>query len=264
VCNQNREKLMKHFKALMTTSWDDGHPADLRIANLLKKYNLDGTFYVPLRSQRNLVSPPEMRSLAAEFEIGGHTINHVSLTTISDAVAWEEISGCRPIIEDIVGLPCLMFCFPNGRYARRHVSMVHQAGYRGCRTVELLSFTPRVIAGIPVLATTIQAFPHPSASYIKNALKRMAFPAIGRCFRYRPGRGWIRLAAAMLEVVCIHGGVFHLWGHSWEIDQCEAWGELEKVLSMMAQFHGQISPVSNSVVCSSFYPMSNGTAVICQ
>ena len=35
----------------ITTSWDDGHPLDLRVAELLAKYGLQGTFYVPMTAE---------------------------------------------------------------------------------------------------------------------------------------------------------------------------------------------------------------------
>ena len=35
------------MNAVITTSWDDGHPLDLRMAGLLAKYGLKGSFYVP-------------------------------------------------------------------------------------------------------------------------------------------------------------------------------------------------------------------------
>ena len=35
-------------KAIVTTSWDDGHPLDLRVVDLLARYGIKGTFYVPL------------------------------------------------------------------------------------------------------------------------------------------------------------------------------------------------------------------------
>ena len=33
-------------KTIVTTSWDDGHKLDLKLAALLKKYNIKGTFYI--------------------------------------------------------------------------------------------------------------------------------------------------------------------------------------------------------------------------
>jgi ABC-type uncharacterized transport system YnjBCD substrate-binding protein len=34
----------------------------------------------------------------------------------------------------------------------------------------------------------------------------------------------------MFDRVNREGGVFHLWGHSWEIDRYKDWDRLEKVL----------------------------------
>jgi peptidoglycan/xylan/chitin deacetylase (PgdA/CDA1 family) len=35
-------------KAVVTTSWDDGHPLDLKLAELLKKYDVPATLYMPM------------------------------------------------------------------------------------------------------------------------------------------------------------------------------------------------------------------------
>ncbi len=34
------------MKKIVTTSWDDGHKLDLKLAHLLQKYNMPATFYV--------------------------------------------------------------------------------------------------------------------------------------------------------------------------------------------------------------------------
>ena len=36
----------RHAAAIVTTSWDDGHSTDLRVAELLAAHGLKGTFYV--------------------------------------------------------------------------------------------------------------------------------------------------------------------------------------------------------------------------
>ena len=54
-----------------TTSWDDGYKSDVRIAELLKKYILTGTFYIPTCCHLN---DEQIISLSKNFEIGGHTI----------------------------------------------------------------------------------------------------------------------------------------------------------------------------------------------
>jgi len=45
----------------ITTSWDDGHPMDLRVAALLAKYGIAGTFYVPASTELGAVSAAQLR-----------------------------------------------------------------------------------------------------------------------------------------------------------------------------------------------------------
>ena len=44
----------------ITTSWDDGHPLDFRIAELLSEYRLRGTFYVPMESENGTMTPERL------------------------------------------------------------------------------------------------------------------------------------------------------------------------------------------------------------
>ena len=43
-------------------------------------------------------------------------------------------------------------------------------------------------------------------------------------------KNWIWFAKKSLDYVIEHGGIWHLWGHSWEIDNYDLWSELEDVL----------------------------------
>ena len=85
----------------VTTSWDDGHPLDIRVAELLNKYALRGTFYVPMRAEKQTMTVPQLRELSTRFEIGAHTLAHTVLTSVGSAIAWNkspvDAYGCRTL-----------------------------------------------------------------------------------------------------------------------------------------------------------------------
>ena len=43
-----------------------------------------------------------------------------------------------------------------------------------------------------------------------------------------------------------HGGVFQLWGHSWEIEQERQWDRLEKLLATIAANKDKVTSMTNS------------------
>jgi peptidoglycan-N-acetylglucosamine deacetylase len=82
-------------RAFITTSWDDGHPLDLRLADLLRKYGLPATFYIPLANDLPVLTRPQVRELSADFEVGAHTVYHSDLLTIPEGAARREITDCK-------------------------------------------------------------------------------------------------------------------------------------------------------------------------
>ena len=44
---------MASKKTIITTSWDDGHPLDLKLGKLLKQNSIKATFYTPLTNWAN-------------------------------------------------------------------------------------------------------------------------------------------------------------------------------------------------------------------
>jgi peptidoglycan/xylan/chitin deacetylase (PgdA/CDA1 family) len=240
-------------KAYITTSWDDGHPLDLRVADLLTKYGLRGTFYVPLASEHVTMTPAQVRQLSCAFEIGAHTLHHIELTRASQQQAGQEIVGGKSWIEDSTGQPCRLFCPPKGKYADRHLHLIRQAGYVGLRTVELLSLDyPRLRAGLLVLPTTVQAYPHGLFTYARNVIRRGVFQNFWQCIAHGRTPDWARLAEPLLERAQALGGVFHLWGHSWELQQSGQWQRLEEVLRFLSQFTGGPPSLTNGELCREY------------
>jgi peptidoglycan/xylan/chitin deacetylase (PgdA/CDA1 family) len=237
--------------AACTTSWDDGHPLDQRLAELLSKYGLSGTFYIPFANSREVMNPEEIRQLGDKFEIGAHTVNHTVLTEVPPETAETEIVESKKRLEDLLGRPCEAFCFPKGQFRQRHVNMVRRAGFRCARTVELLSTRfPKRQEGLDLIPTTIQATPHPWTAYARNCSKRLAIRNMANFALHARSRDWSGIASSMLRVVAERGGVFHLWGHSWEIEQQQQWAQLESVLREMQELRTTVPCVPNSQLSS--------------
>lgn len=235
---------------VMTTSWDDGHPLDVKLAELLSKYDLNGTFYIPFQASRPCISSDQIRDLARHFEIGAHTVHHVELPNVSDSLARAEITQSKQRLEDITGRSCHMFCFPNGRFHKKHLGMVRSLGFRGVRTVELLSLKfPMNFDGLAVVPTTIQAYSHATSAYARNCLRRWRPENLFRLFELGRSRTWEALAARLLEGAYARGGIFHLWGHSWEIEAAHQWEKLECVLALMGQIAKDSNCLTNSEIC---------------
>jgi peptidoglycan-N-acetylglucosamine deacetylase len=244
-----RETDMKR-STYITTSWDDGHPLDLRVAELLAKYGLPGTFYVPMTAECETMTVAQIRELSSAFEIGAHTLHHVDLTGATKATAWQEIVDSKSWIEGITGAQCPMFCPPKGRYFGRHLHMIREAGYRGVRTVELLSLDfPRPVAGLLLLPTTVQAHQHGLPAYARNVVKRAAFRNLWQYIAHGRSTDWPTLVRSLLGQALKRGGVFHLWGHSWELEENGQWRRLDEVLRFMSQFSGLVPGLTNLQVC---------------
>ena len=231
----------------MTTSWDDGHPLDLRLAELLARYGLAATFYVPRESGRPVMDTSEIRSLSTQFEIGAHTLDHRALDQLDGDAARQQLSGSRGWIEQMTGKPCQALCFPAGKFRPRQLSLVREAGFRSARTVQLLSTGfPRQIEGVAMLSTSVQAFPHSALAYLRNAMKRRSLGNLVRAGALFYRRDWRELALRLLRQTLQRGGVFHLWGHSWEIEEQHQWERLEELLAVIAKNKDKLAIMTNS------------------
>jgi len=214
-------------RVLVTTSWDDGHVLDECLADLLNRYEIPGTFYLAPRNvelaEGDRLTPRAIAALADSFEIGGHTLTHRRLPTLPDAEAREEIQRGKEELEQIIGRRLGSFCYPCGAYSRHHPAMVAESGFAVARTVRRWVTEPT-----PPLEmdTTVNAYRHLVDGVPALKLARGRGRSAGRLFW-----NWDQLAMAVFDEVVTRGGIFHLWGHSWEIDQNKDWSRLERVLA---------------------------------
>jgi peptidoglycan/xylan/chitin deacetylase (PgdA/CDA1 family) len=214
----------------ITTSWDDGHVLDPRLASELSTRGLTGTFYVsPLCGEipdAQRLTPTTLRELAEVSEIGGHTLTHPRLPTIAPDEARREIVEGKDFLEQLLGHAVTSFCYPYGAYNKDHPAMVRSAGFTMARTVE--RFCTDKPKDLMEMGTTVHGYRHlvDGPQIVRRA----------RSLRHAAGmwQNWELLGRSLLEETRAKGGVFHLWGHSWEIDAHDDWSRLGRILDELA------------------------------
>jgi peptidoglycan/xylan/chitin deacetylase (PgdA/CDA1 family) len=235
-------------RLIVTTSWDDGHPEDARLADLLEEFGLRGTFYVaPQNRERPVMGAPALRELAQRFEIGGHTMTHPPLTALAEDELRAEVQDGKRALEDILGSEVAMFCYPRGRHSRRVRRAVAAAGFRGARTtLEFITAPPPDPWRMP---TTLQAYPHGTWTRLRHGVRVGNWRGLARLLRAGAGTDWTELALAFFRRALSQGGVWHLWGHSWELSEHGLWDDLRAVLGEVARRPDAEYLTNGQIVC---------------
>jgi peptidoglycan-N-acetylglucosamine deacetylase len=221
-------------EAFITTSWDDGCAEDFRIAELLSKYSVPGCFYVPRSNpERAVISESEIKQLGSGFELGGHTLGHHPLTSLSRDEARREIHDGKRWLDDLTGVATQSFCYPQGKFTGTHARDVADAGFLGARTADWMCLAPG--ADVYRIAPSLHLYPHTLAVHIAHCLRR-GHPRelVRHVVRFGAKTQPSQLADAMLDHIEEYGGVFHLWGHGWEIAESGMWDELATILKSIA------------------------------
>ena len=232
----------------VTTSWDDGDILDKRLADLLQHYGIKGTFYITKDYRPERLSDEDIREIAEFHEIGGHSLTHPDLRTVSPEKRREEVEGSKKWLEEILDHEVKMFCYPSGYFSRQVAQAAQSAGFRGARTTELGALA---LPDNPFnLKTTIQVYPFP---FRKLNKKQLYFGRLIEPYQQRAAgllklgisrfsmHSWLSVAkaafSAALQTTAKAGQeskVFHLWGHSWEIEKYGMWKDLEKFLKYIS------------------------------
>lgn len=220
---------------IVTTSWDDGDLADLKLAEFLRSRGIRGSFYVPINYRERPLGHSELRALASEgFEIGAHGFSQKPLWRLRPQELAEEVRPCKWILEDVLGREVEMFCYPNGRFDANVVRALQAAGYKGARTVRMLATRP---AFNPFeMPTTLQAFPHQRLTYLKNLARSRSLESLrSSLFQMRHLANWVELGKSLFDSVLENGGIWHLYGHSWEIETLGLWDDLGEILDYVCR-----------------------------
>ena len=234
--------------AVITTSWDDGHPLDLRVAERLCVNGVKGTFYIPIeypivpRLSRNEIC--ELHQMG--MEIGSHTQTHPRIHRLEPDVILRELRDSKAYLEDLLGEEVPAFCYPEGKFSRRNLALIDQAGYRLARTT--VGFRTDLDYDTRLMPVGLQFWRHSQRTLLQHALVQGNFRGAADWMRLWKGENDLgRLSEYMGRHIRTNGGVLHIWGHSWEIEQGGLWKELEDCLKRLSDL-GPLLSLTNSQV----------------
>lgn len=245
--------------ALFTCSIDDGHPSDMRMAELLSKHGLKGTFFVPIKNREgpDVLLPAQIREIGREFEIGSHTYDHCYLNSIDGTEASYQVAEGKQRLEDILGDEVNGFCYPGGKYLQKHVALIQSAGFRYARTIKNFRFDAG--SNPYEIPTTIQFYPHSRSVYLRNFVSGGDWPARLSGLRVTLRQeNWMDRLYALFDHARQYQSLFHLWCHTNDIDNLSAWNEMEQFLAYAAARVTVPNRLENRQVAERFFPEEKG------
>lgn len=215
---------------------------------------MNATFFIPIRNREGMevMTVSQIRELGRRFEIGSHTYDHCFLNSVNLAQAHFQINRGKEILEDMLGHEVDGFCYPGGKYRREHAELVKSAGFQYARTTMNLCFD----AGDNLfeMPTTCQFYPHRRSVYLRNFAKSRRWHK--RCTGLTlalENNHWIDRLYRLFEHACERETVFHLWGHSNDIDALDAWSDLDRFLGHVASRVPVQERLSNGQLAARFF-----------
>lgn len=198
--------------------WDDGIVTDLRLTEILRKYQAKATFNLNpgLNGDKRMASfwvPPayegwshrgflsgklalsELTTVYKGFKIASHGMRHMNAGAYPDAEFLKDATDARKFLEDLFQMECPGYAWPCGRYTPSTVEAMLEAGFEYGRTVEN--------------SDCVEQYENPMILRSSCHFQDLHF--------------YQKYAEAKAR-----GGLFYFWGHSYEMMDSEGmWQQLE-------------------------------------
>jgi len=200
-------------RVFFTTSWDDGNKSDLKVARILKKHCIKGTFYIPIHWKYRTLNDKDIKKLSKNFEIGFHGFEHKNLTKLNKVELKKEILESKKLLEKTINKKIVCFAYPFGIYNKNALETVKSSGYKFARTD---------------IETCLEKRTNPLLSHISVQVSNKPTRYFIRFFKFNMTSvlSWHKRAKLLFDKVLNEGGIFHISGHSWEIEKNDDWEKL--------------------------------------
>ena len=207
--------------------WDDGVATDVRLTELLRKYEAKATFNLCpgfMKEKRDdsrwhklmpgggviagfhgfeagYVGLHEIKDIYGDFCVASHGWNHLNAGKVPDEDFLKDALDARHYLEDVFQRSCPGFAWPCGYVTPETENLLRNAGFLYARTV------------------------NNTDSVGKNG----SFLRLDSSCHYQDCRWGEKFEAAKKA-----GGIFYFWGHSYEMMDCDGlWRQLEDKLALL-------------------------------
>ena len=143
--------------------WDDGVATDIRLVEILRKYNAKATFNLcPGTLAEETVKPfwtdpvlhtgwshngfrggavgkKDLKAVYSGFQVASHCWRHETAGMIPDADFLKAALDARNFLEDVFQQECRGFAWPNGKHTPETERLLAEAGFRYGRTTANLA-----------------------------------------------------------------------------------------------------------------------------
>lgn len=212
----NNFQLSGKTKAI-TFSYDDGVTQDIRLIELLNKYNLKCTFNLnsellgtggilpvpPKRIAHYKIRPEDVASVYDGHEVAVHTLTHPRLPELSDEEVVRQVEQDRLRLSELAGYEVIGMAYPCGGVNNddRVADVIRkQTGVRYARTI----------------TSTHNFEPQENLYRFNPSVHDMEWEKM------------FELGQQFVELTTDTPKVFYVWGHSYEMDmEADYWVRLE-------------------------------------
>jgi peptidoglycan/xylan/chitin deacetylase (PgdA/CDA1 family) len=129
---------------MVSVTFDDAWKSQYNIGiPILERYGVFGTFYITTQyfdtpEYSGFMTKEEVLDMHRRgHEIGGHTITHPDLASLTQVALERELRDSKTVLENLIGVPVRSVAYPYGSYNASVIEMSKRVGYESGRTVNI-------------------------------------------------------------------------------------------------------------------------------